>query len=363
MKLKYLSLLASSFFLLSQNVQAMNDEEQSRNLKVTQQAQKVLKKGTAVKISGGSVIDISRISPEGIIAESDGHFQLGVRPQLEPMINTSQNPEFVAVAKRMLQVFESGRLFTPTEVSYEEEKDSLFRDRVRTLLRIIEKNFWNEEEQCPRELHAEGVAASLLTLERLKDLKTGWGPLSKSSSRCGPELEVAASSSSRLLPLAEGAIPVRTPGRIAIYRDGAPFSVLSFPGDFKLADTLREKRLGGHPLSVSITPEVDEIKGDGFNYYFTVSKEQMLPLNGATLRFQVNMRSNAPAYIEYWDGLKEIRSASHSGSDQWETLAVELTVNSDGAKWFNFYPAILSAVEGIENPSTQIRNCILHYRK
>jgi hypothetical protein len=170
-------------------------------------------------------------------------------------------------------------------------------------------------------------------------------------------------SSSMSLPHEEEAIPTRTLGKIAINGDDAPLSVLSFPGDFKLADTLREKRLGEHPLSVSITSDADEIKGDGFNYYFTVPRDQIAPLNNATLRFQVEMKSNAPAYIEYWDGLKEIRSASHSGSGQWETLTVEFTVNSEAGRWFNFYPAILSAVEGIENPSTQIRNCILHYKK
>jgi hypothetical protein len=177
MKLKYLSILASSFFLLSQNVQAMNDEEQSRNTEVRQQAQKVLKKGIAVKIRGGAVIDISKLSPDSIITESNRHFQFGTRPQLDPVITTSKNVELVEIAKRMLTVFESGKLFTPAEVSDVEKNNSLFRDRVRTLLREVEKNFWNAEEKCPRELHAEGIAASLLTLERLKDLKTAWGPL------------------------------------------------------------------------------------------------------------------------------------------------------------------------------------------
>ena len=157
----------------------MNEEEQNRNTEVRQQAQKILKKGAAVKISGGGVIDISKLSPDSIITESNGHFQFGTRPQLDPIITTSKNVELVAIAKHMLTVFESGKLFTPTEVSDAEKNNPLFRDRVRTLLRKIEENFWNTEEQCPRELHAEGIAASLLTLERLKDLKTAWGPLSK----------------------------------------------------------------------------------------------------------------------------------------------------------------------------------------
>jgi hypothetical protein len=183
---------------------------------------------------------------------------------------------------------------------------------------------------------------------------------SSSSSYSSSSSSSSSSSGSMSLSDAGGAIPTRIPGKIAIYGDDAPLSVLSFPGDYKLADTLREKRLGGRPLSV---PDADEIKGDGFNYYCTVSREEMARLNNATLLFQVEMKSNAPAYIEYWDGLKEILSLPHTGSDQWETLTVEFTVNSETGRWFNFYPAILPAVEGIENPSTQIRNCTLHYKK
>lgn len=187
MKSKYLSLLLSSFFLLSPNAQAMNEEDQNASkglvrldkTRVSKQAQEILAKGTAVKISGGDIIDISKVPLAGVIAESNGHLKLGVRPMLDPVINSSKNEGLVAVAKQMLEVFEKGKLFTPAKVSIEERNNSLYRDRVRTLLRKIEGNFWNEEEQCPRELRAEGVAASLLTLERLKDLKTAWRPLSK----------------------------------------------------------------------------------------------------------------------------------------------------------------------------------------
>jgi hypothetical protein len=173
--------------------------------------------------------------------------------------------------------------------------------------------------------------------------------------------QVPSTSSSSSLSHSEEAIHTRTPGRIAIDGDDAPLLELSFPGDYKLADTLKDKRSGAH--SPSVTPGTDEIKGDGFNYFFTVSKEQMAPLNNATLQFQVEMKSNAPAYIEYWDGRKEMTSVPHSGNGQWETLTVEFTVNTDGARWFNFYPAILPAVEGIEDPSTQIRNSKLYYKK
>lgn len=191
MKSKYLSLLLSSFFLLSPNAQAMDDADADQNAskakglvrldktRVSKQAQEILAKGTAVKISGGDVIDISKVSLAGVIAESNGHLKLGVRPMLDPVIKESKNAGLVAVAQQMLEVFEAGKLFTPAKVSTEERNSKLFRDRVRGLLRTIEGNFWNEEEQCPRELHAEGVAASLLTLERLKDLKTAWRPLSK----------------------------------------------------------------------------------------------------------------------------------------------------------------------------------------
>jgi hypothetical protein len=187
MKLKYLNLLLSSFLLLSQNAQAMNDEDQNAfkesvrldKTRVSKQAQEILKNGTAVKISGGGVIDISKVPLAGVIAESKGHLKLGVRSMLDPVITTSSNAALVVIAQRMLGIFEAGKLFTPAKVSDAERKDSLFRDRVRTLLREIKGNFWNAEEQCPRELHAEGVAASLLTLARLKDLETAWHPLKK----------------------------------------------------------------------------------------------------------------------------------------------------------------------------------------
>jgi hypothetical protein len=172
-----------------------------------------------------------------------------------------------------------------------------------------------------------------------------WGAgstMTKAQPDVSPVEDLKGASS--LLSHSEEAIPMRTPGKIAIEGDGAPLSVLSFPGDYKLADTLKDKRMGGHPLS--LTPDSDEIKGDGFNYYFTVPSEEMAPLNGATLVFQVEMNSNAPAYIEYWDGRNEMKSTPHSGNGEWETLTVELTVNTNDARWFNFYPAILPAVEG-----------------
>lgn len=171
--------------MLSPNAQAMDDQDQNASkglvrldkTRVSKQAEEILAKGTAVKISGGDVIDISKAPLAGVIAESNAHLKLGVRPMLKPVIDISKNAGLVAIAQRMLGVFEAGKLFTPAKVSDLERKDPLFRDRVKTLLREIEGNFWNAEEQCPRELHAEGVAASLLTLARLKDLKTAWAPL------------------------------------------------------------------------------------------------------------------------------------------------------------------------------------------
>jgi len=95
------------------------------------------------------------------------------------------------------------------------------------------------------------------------------------------------------------------------------------------------------------------IQGDKYNFFRTIPKEEMTPLFGKSFTYKVNLKSNAPgAYIEYFDGINEVKSTPHTGSGLWEVLEVSFTVDPK-SKFFRFYPAILRATS-TPNPEVKI---------
>jgi ribonucleotide reductase alpha subunit len=139
-------------------------------------------------------------------------------------------------------------------------------------------------------------------------------------------------------------------------------SKFSFPGSFKLVDVSKGQRAFPREISLCEGEGLTQIQGDSYNYLFSATREAMEPFKGRTLTFTVDLKTQIPgAYIEYWDGGKEMKSAPHTGSGEWEILKVEFIVNTQNARWFVFYPAILPATDIPQMPVVEIKNILLKH--
>ena len=100
-----------------------------------------------------------------------------------------------------------------------------------------------------------------------------------------------------------------------------------------------------------------EILGDNYTFY-----NNMLSLKDfdqTTFLFSVELRgTKAGAYIQYWDGVKSVDSLPYDGKrkGEWETLAVEFTVDAKKARFYRLYAAILGSTKGNDNLSIDIKN-------
>ncbi|MBY0500493.1 MAG: hypothetical protein K2P93_00635 [Alphaproteobacteria bacterium] len=136
-------------------------------------------------------------------------------------------------------------------------------------------------------------------------------------------------------------------------------SAKTTPQGYKLTDDPAQKRGTKVPLSVAPRGEGHvALTGDGYVFYQELLKDDMVKLNGKTISFEVDVKSNVPgAYIQYWDypNSHKTKSLAHLGKGAWQTLSIEFKIDASKGRFF-LYPAIMPGVEpGSESPVVEIR--------
>ncbi len=99
------------------------------------------------------------------------------------------------------------------------------------------------------------------------------------------------------------------------------------------------------------------LTGDGFVYYYDLTKEEMAPFHGKSFSFEVEVWSNVKgAYCQFWDypNLFKTISDTHSGNSSWEKLALNFAVDSSQNR-FLFYPIIVPSAKGEEMPIVRVK--------
>jgi hypothetical protein len=136
-------------------------------------------------------------------------------------------------------------------------------------------------------------------------------------------------------------------------------SAKTIPQGYILTNDPAQKR--GTKVLLSVAPRGEghvALTGDGYVFYQELLKDDMVKLNGKTISFEVDVKSNVPgAYIQYWDypNSHKTKSLAHLGKEAWQTLSIEFKVDASKGRFF-LYPAIMPGVEpGSESPVVEIR--------
>ena len=136
------------------------------------------------------------------------------------------------------------------------------------------------------------------------------------------------------------------------------------PQGYRLDLDPAQKRGTKVPLSVALRGEGHvALTGDGYVFYYQLSKGELAQLAGQKVSFEADIRSDtAGAYIQYWDypNSQKTQSARYDGKGEWETLRLDFTINPQQTMFF-LYPAIMPGVkEGSSAPVVEVRNVRLN---
>ncbi|MBY0501121.1 MAG: hypothetical protein K2P93_03870 [Alphaproteobacteria bacterium] len=106
-----------------------------------------------------------------------------------------------------------------------------------------------------------------------------------------------------------------------------------------------------------------KLTGDGYVFYYKLTKEEIVKFHDQELIFSADIKSNTPgAYMQYWDypNPDKTQSSPNKGKGEWETLKLKFKVDASRQQ-FLLYPAILPAVEGTEAPEVEVKNVRLRH--
>jgi len=137
----------------------------------------------------------------------------------------------------------------------------------------------------------------------------------------------------------------------------------ALPKGWELVESSQNRDISKH-LSFKKYPKRIEVLGDNYTFYNNIPS--LNNYDQTTFLFSVELRGTKPGtYIQYWDGVKSVSSAPYNGKGkgEWETLAVEFTVDAQKARFHRLYAAILGTTKGTDNPSVDIRSIKLEPKK
>jgi hypothetical protein len=106
-----------------------------------------------------------------------------------------------------------------------------------------------------------------------------------------------------------------------------------------------------------------KLTGDGYVFYYKLTKDDIIKFAGQELIFSADVKSNTPgAYLQYWDfpNPDKTQSAPYGGGGDWETLKFKFKVDPSKQQYF-LYPAILPSVKGSTPPVVEIKNVRLRH--
>jgi len=179
-------------------------------------------------------------------------------------------------------------------------------------------------------------------------------------------LEIESSFKVRLDELKKYTLPALPDQRVLSSALNAQFDMdekTMLPKGWQLVKSSGNRDISKH-LSFKKYPKRIEVLGDNYTFYNNIPS--LNNYDQTTFLFSVELRGTKPGtYIQYWDGVKSISSAPYNGKGkgEWETLAVEFTVDAQNARFHRLYAAILGATKGTDNPSVDIRSIKLEPKK
>ncbi|MBY0501119.1 MAG: hypothetical protein K2P93_03860 [Alphaproteobacteria bacterium] len=130
-----------------------------------------------------------------------------------------------------------------------------------------------------------------------------------------------------------------------------------------VADPAQENRKWGPRSTLQDKKGKVKLEGDGYVFYYKLTKEEIAKFAGQELIFSAKIKSNIPgAYIQYWDYPNPVKtlSAPNKEKDKWETLKLKFKVDPNQQQYF-LYPAILPAIEGSEVPKVEVKDVRLRH--